>query len=261
MKAQRIRIYFSKTKAMQFTGHLDLRRAWVRTFRRADLALAYSQGYTPRPQLNLATPLPLGFLSTAEVGDFWLEESYPLEVIKNRLQSATPPGIKVDRIEEIPDIHGDKLPTLVTAASYVVTLFTDPKPLKDKIKQLLEKGEILQERKGKTYDLRPLVYELKSLPPDENGRQRMEMTLSHLPGAVGRPDEVLRELGIDPNQAQIYRTKIHLKGYKRGTDSSRCLPCVPYNLDGPIHFTLLLLAWVWLWPGRQIRLPSEYWLL
>lgn len=199
---------------MQYTGHLDLRRAWARTFRRADLALAYSKGYTPRPQLNLATPLPLGFLSSAEIGDFWLEESYPLELIKKRLQSATPPGIKVDGIEEIPDIHGDKLPTLVAAASYEVTLFTDCEPLTDKIGQFLEKREITQERKGETYDLRPLVYELEPLPPDKNGRQRLEMTLSHLPGAVGRPDEVLRGLGIDPNQAQICRTKVHLEGYK-----------------------------------------------
>ena len=75
MKKQRIRISFSKTEAMRFTGHLDLILTWERTFRRADLPLSYSEGFNPRPVINLAAPLPLGFISTAEIGDFWLSET------------------------------------------------------------------------------------------------------------------------------------------------------------------------------------------
>jgi radical SAM-linked protein len=44
---------------MRYTGHLDLHRAWERTFRRARLPLAYSQGFHPQPRLNLACALPL----------------------------------------------------------------------------------------------------------------------------------------------------------------------------------------------------------
>ncbi|MFO8037487.1 MAG: TIGR03936 family radical SAM-associated protein [Anaerolineales bacterium] len=210
MKAQRIRIRFAKTKAMQYTGHLDLRQTWARTFRRANLALAYSQGYTPHPQLNLAAPLPLGFLSTGEIGDFWLEESYPLDTITEKLQKATPPGIKIKRIDKVPDIHGDKLPNLVTSATYVVTLLENFKALNARVQNILKEESIIRERKGKSYDLRPLVHELKIIPPDEDHRQRVKMTLSLLPGATGRPDELIKEMGIDPHKTQICRREIHL---------------------------------------------------
>ena len=46
--------HFSKTDAMRYTGHLDLHRAWERTFRRAGLPLAYTQGFSPHPRINLA---------------------------------------------------------------------------------------------------------------------------------------------------------------------------------------------------------------
>jgi len=58
MKKQRIRITFSKTEAMRFTGHLDLILTWERTFRRAALPLSYSEGFNPRPVINFAAPLP-----------------------------------------------------------------------------------------------------------------------------------------------------------------------------------------------------------
>ena len=54
----RIRITFSKTAAMRYTGHLDLHRAWERTFRRAGLPLAYSQGFHPQP---LGQKIGMGF--------------------------------------------------------------------------------------------------------------------------------------------------------------------------------------------------------
>lgn len=211
MKAQRIRIAFSKTGAMQYTGHLALRRAWERTFRRADLPLAYSSGHTPRPQMNLATPLPLGFLSSAELGDFWLEERIELAGIKGRLSKAAPPGIEIHAVQEIPRLHGEKLPSLVQAAAYAVTLPSQPPSIHRKIQSFLERESVIRTRKGKEYDLRPLVHELRYQALDDQ-QGEIQMTLSHLPGKTGRPDEVLSALGIEPNAGQIWRRQLYLKG-------------------------------------------------
>ena len=52
---------------MRFTGHLDLHRAWERTFRRAHLPLAYTQGFHPQPRIQLAGALPLGFTVSSYV--------------------------------------------------------------------------------------------------------------------------------------------------------------------------------------------------
>lgn len=209
-REQRIRITFSKTKAMQFTGHLDLRRAWTRTFRRAEIALTYSSGYTPRPQFNLAAPLPLGFLSTHELGDFWLEKRYSIPFLMDRLTGSTPPGMEINNVEEIPEIHGEKLPNLVNAADYQAIFLTPLPSLPDRVKDFLREDEIIRTRKGDRYDLRPLIQHLHLLPPIDEIQQRLEMKLTMLPGATGRPDEVVSEICGRPHSARYIRTKIYL---------------------------------------------------
>lgn len=211
MKEQRIRITFAKITAMRYTGHLDLRRAWERTFRRAGLPLAYSQGYTPRPQFNFAAPLPLGFLSTYELADFWLEEHRRLEIIHHKLAQAAPPGITLREVLDIPHLHRDKLPTLVQAADYEVRLSPNLQDIEDQIDRLRTADEIIRQRRDNKYDMTALLFTLKRLPDTPKGQQRLWMKLSLLPGATGRPDEVIDEMGGNSQSCRITRTMIHLK--------------------------------------------------
>jgi len=211
MKEQRIRITFEKTSAMRYTGHLDLRRAWERTFRRADLPLAYSKGYTPRPQFNFAAPLPLGFLSTYELADFWLEERRDLKIIYQNLTQAVPPGITLRDVLEIPHLHRDKLPTLVRAADYESILSKKLPSLTSEMERLRKADEIIRQRRGNKYDLSELLHEIERLPDTPGGQQRLWMKLSLLPGATGRPDEVIEEMGGNAHTCHIVRTMIHLK--------------------------------------------------
>src|SRR5512136_1095840 len=113
----RLRITFAKTPAMRFTGHLDLHTAWERTFRRAGLPLAYSEGFNPHPRLNLASALPLGFTGEAEVIDAWLEQDLPLSDIQTALHRALPPGLKIAHIE-IVDLRLPALQTELLASEY-----------------------------------------------------------------------------------------------------------------------------------------------
>ena len=211
MKKQRIRIYFSKTNAMRFTGHLDLILTWERTFRRASLPLSYSEGFSPRPVLTLAAPLPLGLISTGEIGDFWLSEIMPLAEIQTALQRALPPGLQISNILEIKDLFGFKLPSLVQAVSYTIALNTQFPDLEKKVNILLNTQNLIRERKGKTYDLRPLVNSLIYSPGNNTRPDELLTTLVTLPGATGRADEILAALGIPRNQARICRTDIILK--------------------------------------------------
>jgi hypothetical protein len=64
-----------------------------------------------------------------------------------------------------------------------------------------------RERRGKTYDLRPLIESIKVL---ENPDPMLEMTLMTRPGATGRPEEVLEELGISPVEVDIVRSALVL---------------------------------------------------
>ena len=203
----RIRVYFAKTEAMQYTGHLDLHRAWERTFRRASLPLAYSQGFHPQPKLHLACALPLGFTSQCEAGDFWLEKALPLAEIKAALVRALPPGIDILRLEEVEE-HAPALATLVQSAEYVVTLLDRLPSLEEGLTRLLAAKSLPRQRRGKSYDLRPLLEGIQRLPDDETGMQRIILRLSARQAATGRPEEVLAELGLGIEAARVQRTKL-----------------------------------------------------
>ena len=207
MKKQRYRIDFSKTEQMRFTGHLDLILTWERTFRRAGLPLAYSEGFSPRPLLNMAAPLPLGFTSTGEIGDFWLSEIVSSPEFHRDLEKSLPPGLLIQEISEIEDIFGPKLPTLVFAASYSITLNIKHPGLPEQIESLINSASIIRDRKGKSYDLRPLIQKLES---DKSSPPKLQMTLAALPGATGRPDEILAALELPTAGTRICRTEIIL---------------------------------------------------
>ncbi len=201
----RIRVHFAKTEAMRFTSHLDLHRTWERTIRRADLPLSYSQGFRPHPRINLGAALPLGFTSQDEVVDIWLEKPLPLEQIKQKLAIAVPPGIAIQDIEEIPD-RAPSLQTLIVASRYIVTLLEPIVNLDEHLEALQMARSLTRERRGKIYDLKPLIHEIYRLEDDESGHQRLQMVLSAGEGATGRPEEIILALGGKPELARVHRS-------------------------------------------------------
>lgn len=203
----RIRVTFAKTNAMRFTSHLDLHRTWERTFRRARLPLSYSQGFNPHPRLNLASALPLGFTGSQEILDAWLEQILPEAVIQNTLEKAAPPGIEIRQVKSI-DERAPTLQTVMEASNYTIILDEHLPDLDERLNALLQAETLPRQRRGKDYDLRPLVLELQRLPDDAQGRQRIRARLKAKEGATGRPEEVLEVLGADPLAARINRDNL-----------------------------------------------------
>jgi radical SAM-linked protein len=204
----RIRVKFAKLASIRFISHLDLFRAWERTIRRAKLPIQYSLGFNPRPKINLALPLPLGFTSKAEIMDLIFEKHVPVINTEKKLINALPPGLQVLKISEI-QIDAPKLQKKIIAAEYITTLNTSI--TEKKIQSLLRENQIFRERRGKTYDLRPLILDLSTLPQNNKSRNQLYMKLSARDGATGRPDEVLNALDIDPLSARIHRTSLIFK--------------------------------------------------
>jgi radical SAM-linked protein len=203
----RIRIMFEKADEMRYTGHLDLHRTWERTFRRANLPLAYSQGFHPQPRINLASALPLGFTSAAEMVDIWLEHEISLDKIRFQLEKALPPGIKLKELAKVSE-QEPALPSQVVASEYEITLMGPDHQLDRRLEELLSQTSLPRERRGKHYDLRPLVEDLHRLPDDELCRARFFLRMTTRPGATGRPEELLSALGIPPASALVHRIRI-----------------------------------------------------
>ncbi|MEW5939302.1 MAG: TIGR03936 family radical SAM-associated protein, partial [Chloroflexota bacterium] len=224
----RLRLTFSKQGALRYTGHLDLHNLWERAARRAGLPLAYSQGFHPQPKIQLASALPLGFSSRAEVMDIWLTSDSEVSRLRNDLQSALPADIQILDLQAIDD-RAPKLQTQVVSAEYEATLSEEIPNLDEKIAALLRADSLPRERRGKRYDLRPLIESLALTPgpsPKEHGRGestfsypplpesgegfgvRVFMRLAARESATGRPEEVLAALGIPLESARIERTRL-----------------------------------------------------
>jgi radical SAM-linked protein len=213
---RRIRVTFSKTGPLRYIGHLDLHTIWERATRRAGIRLAYSQGFHPQPKIQLASALPLGFSSRCEVADLWVE-SNPETDIQTALQAALPSGIIVHNVQDVEE-RAPALQTQVIAAEFEVTLLdeVDADALTRRLSAVLEAESIPRERRGKPYDLRPLIQSLafsaasvepvSVVEPVETPSLYLRLTARE--GATGRPEEVLAVLEIPLENTRIERTKL-----------------------------------------------------
>ena len=198
----RVRITYAKQGMLRYTGHLDLQRVWERALRRSGLPIAFSQGFNPLPKLQLAGALPLGIESSCELMDFWLGGKMELLEVARQLKAALPPGLEVSDLQEV-DAHAPALETQLKSAEYVVT-FKEPidrAELEKKVAEVLAAKELPRERRGKPYDLRPLVEGLR-VEPDGG----LWMRLAVRPGATGRPEEVLATLNFNEMMFSCSRT-------------------------------------------------------
>ncbi|MRS05502.1 DUF2344 domain-containing protein [bacterium] len=206
----RIRLVFSKADSLKYTGNLDLQKIWERLLRRANLPLAYSQGFHPQPRINQGCPLPLGFIGENEMVDIWLDfEQLNVQDLIEKIHGSAPVGLTVHQVEVVPD-SAPSLPTQIIAADYHAILLqaVDLENLHKQVEELLTAEQFLRERRGKKYDLRPLI---EALTVEVNPTQQkpfLSMRLAARSGATGRPDEVLSALGMDPFAARFVRTKL-----------------------------------------------------
>jgi radical SAM-linked protein len=207
---QRIRLVYSKMGNTRYIGHLDLARTLERAINRAGIPIAHTQGYNKRPRMQLADALPLGFTSECEIVDLWLSEMVVPQEAEERLGSEMPPGLELKSIAEVA-LSEPALQNQAGKAIYRAKIGErlPQDELQQRLEELLEQPALLRERRGKRYDLRPRVFSL-TVAEQDGDEQVITMELSLSPGDVGRPDEVLKALDLDPLAADIHRTQISL---------------------------------------------------
>ena len=84
-----VRIRFGKEGMMRFIGHLDVLRTFQKIFRRADVPMVYSKGFSPHPVMSFALPLGLGLSSEGEYLDAAVEDGTDPKAMLAALQAAT----------------------------------------------------------------------------------------------------------------------------------------------------------------------------
>lgn len=214
MKVQRLRVTFARGEAMKYITHLDQMRAWERALRRADIPIAYSEGFTPHAQIALASPLPVGTTSDAELMDVFLAERMHPREFRERVVAQLPPAMRIVNVEEA----GIALPALqaqVRAAEWEVEVApADGVDVDGAVAAFLAAERIPWEHRRddevKAYDIRALVKSIE-VEHREGGGVRLRMLLRSDSSGSGRPEQVAAALGM-PAPVRMHRMRIVLAG-------------------------------------------------
>src|SRR4051794_20544139 len=100
--ATRVRLRFAKRGDLRLVSHHDLMRCLERTLRRAELPVAHSQGFNPRPKVVFALALALGVEGRREVVEIDLTEPLAAAEVLARLNAVAPPGLEFFEAEAAP---------------------------------------------------------------------------------------------------------------------------------------------------------------
>jgi radical SAM-linked protein len=199
----RIRIIYEKTKSLRYTSSLDMQLFWERLFRRAQLPIAYSQGFHPQARIQQALPLPLGFTSSCETVDVWLEFESSVESIIAKLTTTRMTGILIKKVDIVAEFS-PSLQKKIISCQYLVSSIADInlENLESRILEFLSQVSIPRIRNSKPYDLRPLV---TSISIDKKQPGILNMNLVAQEGATARPEEVISALGLNPFEFNYHR--------------------------------------------------------
>lgn len=192
----RVRIRFSKLGKVRFTSHRDTARIWERALRRAELPVAYTEGFAPRPRVSFGLALSTGHESLGEYLDVDLDQPVGVDdgpELVARLDPALPVGFTAQGATVVEPgtaslqeaVHACTWRMEVTGAAQGVVGAA--------VEQLLDADHLVvtRERKGTdvTEDLRPALLALAVAGPTPSGTE-LVAELATQPRAL-RPGDVL----------------------------------------------------------------------
>mgnify|MGYP000894743792 FL=1 len=206
---------YSKKKEASYIAHLDLARVFDRALRRAQIEVAYSEGFNPHPKIAFGPPLPVGVEGVREYVDIDLkppespgtgrslqeqEQAFLVEVVA-KLQKQLPEGIELSDYALRP--QGSKaIMALVNLARYrtqapFLEAVTSAQ-LKEACRKWLAREKIIGVRykKGKRTerDIRPFVSRIEILSHENDNKAVMLFDIVTGNAGSVRPVEVLVSL-------------------------------------------------------------------
>ena len=137
------RICYSQGEEVKFISHLDFLRTIVRTFRRAELPVKYSEGFNPHMVMTIGLPLSVGTTSVCDCLEVELTEEIDIPKAIDSINAVCPRGIKILGIkpaEGLTPMYG------IDSADYSAE-FTSDKSID--IMEYISAPEVMIEKKSK----------------------------------------------------------------------------------------------------------------
>ena len=181
------RLLFEKRGDAVYLSHLDLMRVFQRAFKRADILIWHSQGFSPRAYVSIALPLPVGMESRCEILDFEIEDgAVELPALAGRLNAVLPAGIRVLSAYE----SARKVKEL-TRLQAEVTLEYDggiPEGAQQALGAFFARESIVitkHSKKGdKEVDIKPLLHSLEMTARNQNELRLVCVLSAQNPGSI-----------------------------------------------------------------------------
>jgi radical SAM-linked protein len=179
--------------------------------RRAEIPVAYSEGFTPHAQISLAAPLPVGTTSDGELMDVFLSARMTPKRFLSDASKQLPEGVRLVSAEEV----GLALPAAqadVRFAEYEVDIADiSADAAEHAVKEFMAKDSVPWEHKRedqvRSYDIRALVDKIEVAAAEGGVRLRMRLRCDS--SGAGRPEQVAAALGL-PAPSRMHRTKLVL---------------------------------------------------
>ncbi|MDY5481686.1 MAG: TIGR03936 family radical SAM-associated protein [Veillonella caviae] len=190
---KKLRLALNKGEKLRFLSHLDYAQAVERMIRRADIRMAYSEGFNPHMKISFSSALALGVTAAAEYIDMDVLEEDSLESIMERLNRVAPPGLEVLDGKEMPD----KAKKMMAICNYAIYEVTGPTTADVEWSELLktfnEASEISYEKitpkKTRIIDVKEFVKESITAHVDD-GKVTLVMGIGIYPQGTIKPSEV-----------------------------------------------------------------------
>lgn len=163
--AERVRVRYAKVGKVRFVSAIDLGRIWERALRKANLPIAYSEGFSPHPKVSFPDALPLGYASTGEYAELRFGAPIAVQPAMRDLNAAFVEGCEVLDAVGVAD-GAPRLAKWLPASLWQLDYpdETDVDALAAAVEALRGASEVIvgRERKDKTVDidLRPYVHDL-----------------------------------------------------------------------------------------------------
>lgn len=188
----KVRIKFSKHGAMKFIGHLDVMRYFQKAMRRAEIDIAFTEGFSPHMIMSFALPLGVGVTSDGEYVDIEVRTPIASAQAIAQLNAVMAEGVTVTSFRQIEEGKAGKAMSLVAAADYTVRFREGKAPAEgwqEKFLSFLKQEQITISKKTKKsekeVDIRPHIYEAAI------EEEAIHLTLAAGSAANVKPDLVL----------------------------------------------------------------------
>lgn len=190
---KKLRLALNKGEELRFLSHLDYAQTVERMIRRAQIDMAYSEGFNPHMKISFSSALALGITATPEYMDMEIVEDSSVEDIMERLQTHAPKGLEILGGKEVPkDVK--KMMAACNYAEYVVEGTVEGHPdWEVLLKPFNEAEEILYEKvtpkKTKVIDVKHFIRQ--NLRAEQEGnRVKIYMAIGIYPEGTIKPSEV-----------------------------------------------------------------------